>query len=304
MNRFRLPIVLAFVASFAPPAEDLVTYRLTPQETDPAIHRFNNPHYVVFDRSGPSSADLLVFMTGTGANPGSVADLLAVAAAHGYRAVSLSYNDVPAIIAVCPQDRDPACSAKVRQKRIFGDDVTERIDDTAAESIVNRLVKLLARLDQEHPSEQWSQYLENGALKWERIAVSGHSQGAGMAAYIAQKKRVARVIVFSGPWDFHGRDRQLDPWVLAGAGATPAALWFGAYHKKENTAALIAQAYKGLGIPPAHIRVLALEPARIVGENPYHLSVVGTGTTPRDGSGLPLYAEDWSFLLGSPTSSR
>jgi len=303
MKSPRCAIVALGLSLAAPPAfpaaDSIVTYRVRPQETDPDLRRFNNPHYVVFDRTGARSADLLLFMTGTGADPGSVTDFLIVAAAQGYRAVSLAYNDVPAVIAVCPQDPDPQCSAKVRQKRIFGDDVTRRVDDTPAESIANRLVKLLIRLDRDHPSEGWSDYLDGGAPRWQRIAVGGHSQGAGMAAFIAQRKPVARVILFSSPWDFDGRERQLAPWVLAGPGATPAGLWFAAYHKKERTAALIASAYKALRIPAANIRVFTLEPGRFAGDNPYHLSVVGNGTTPRSGSGLPSYADDWRFLLGS-----
>jgi hypothetical protein len=91
----------------------------------------------------------------------------------------------------------------------------------------------------------------------------------------------------------------LAPWVFDGPGATPADQWFGAYHKKEQTAALIAQAYKALKIPEAHVRVFTLEPSRMIGPNPYHLSMVGDGTTPRDATGQPAYASDWRFLLGS-----
>jgi hypothetical protein len=292
-------VAVGLVSALVSPAADaFITYRVLPQDTDPAIGRFNTPHYVVFDRTSASSAGLLLFMTGTGASPPSVSDFLGLAAAQGYRAVSLAYNDVPAIVGVCAQDPDLGCSAKVRAKRIFGDDLTRQVDDTPAESIVNRLVKLLATLDRDHPSEGWGDYLDRGAPRWERIAVGGHSQGAGMAAFIAQKKRVARVILFSSPWDFYGRERQLAPWILTGSGATPADAWFGSYHRKENTAALIARAYKALGIPEKHIRVLTSEPSRAVGDNPYHLSVVANGTTPRDGSGSPSYADDWRFLLG------
>jgi hypothetical protein len=291
-------IILGLISPWESPAADgLVTYRVTPRETDPAIGRFNNPHYVVFDpRVAP--ADLLLFMPGSGGNPANVSGFLNVAALQGYRAVSLSYNDLPAVVALCPRDPDPACSAKVRQKRIFGDDVTRTIDDKPAESIVNRLVKLLVTLDRDHPSEGWSQYLADGAPKWERIAVTGHSQGAGMAAYIAQRRRVARVVLFSSPWDFFGRSRQLAPWILTGPGVTPADSWFGAYHRKENTADLIARAYRALKIPERNIRVFTLEPSRVVGENPYHLSMVGNGTTPRKDD-APAYADDWRFLIGT-----
>jgi hypothetical protein len=53
-----------------------------------------------------------------------------------------------------------------------------------------------------------------------------------------------------------------------------------------------------LRIPAAHVRVFALEPLRKTGENPYHLSMLGNLTTPRDGGGTPAYAEDWKFLVG------
>jgi hypothetical protein len=176
----------------APPG-DLSKYRVAPHETDPAVTRFDDPHYVVFDRSAPASADLLVFLSGTGGKPAGVSDFLDLAAGQGYRVISLAYNDAPAVIAVCPQDPDPNCSARVRQKRIFGDNVTDRVDDAPAESIVNRLVKLLVTLDRQHPPEGWGAYLDNGAPRWDRIVVSGHSQGAGMAAFIAQRRKVARM---------------------------------------------------------------------------------------------------------------
>ena len=34
-----------------------------------------------------------------------------------------------------------------------------------------------------------------------------------MAAYIVKHKKVARVVLFSGPWDFYGYSKQLAPWI-------------------------------------------------------------------------------------------
>lgn len=287
---------LAIVAIAQPP--NLVTYRVAPRATDSAIERFDDPHYVVFERGSPASADLLVFMSGSGGHPEGASDFLRVAAGQGYRVVSLAYNDVPAVVAICTRDPDPGCSGDVRQKRIFGDNVTSKIDDRPAESIVNRLVKLLSTLDRDHPSEGWGGYLTSDGPRWDRIAVAGHSQGAGMAAYMAQRKSVARAILFSSPWDSFGRGH-LAPWVLKGSGVTPPERWFGAYHKKENTSDLIAEAYRALRIPQEHVRVFTLPPARMMGPNPYHLSMVGNGATPRAPDGSPAYASDWRFLTGA-----
>jgi predicted esterase len=281
-------------------SDSLVRYLVTPQSTDPAIRRFNNPHYVVFEKSVKPSAPLLIFMPGTGGKPERTSDFADVAAHQGYRVIGLEYNDTPAVAQVCPQNPDPACSEKVRRKRIYGDDATGVIDDTHEESIVNRLSKLLAVLERDHPGEGWGDYLENGQPKWSRIAVSGLSQGAGMAAFIAQKTPVARVVLFSSPWDNYGRTRALAPWLRAGSGATPGDRWFAAYHEKEPMAMTIARAYSTLRIPSKQIRVFTLDPATpgAAGEPPYHPSGVNNGATPRRADGTPAYLDDWRFLLG------
>ncbi|MCF8534224.1 MAG: tetratricopeptide repeat protein, partial [Reyranella sp.] len=269
---------------------------IRPSATDPAIQRFDSPHYVVFnDRTGPD-ADLLVFLPGTDGRPPGPVPFLKAAADAGYRAISLATNDVPAVAQYCPRRPDPACSGQFRRMRIYGDGTTldPAIDNTAAESIVNRLVKLLQYLDRQEPQRKWGQYLENGTPKWSRIALAGQSQGAGMAAFIAQAHEVARVILFSSPWDFtetKGHADKLAPW-LSGPSKTPLQRWYAGYHEKEDTAALIARAYAALRIPPDHIRVfkrdLPVSPQVARRKNLYH----GQGLT------SPAYVQDRAFFLG------
>jgi len=279
-------------------ASSLVTYRITPSAIDPSVRRFDEPHYVVFDRAARSDAPLLVFLPGTGGRPQNTSAFANLAAQQGYRVIGLEYVDMPAVAQICPRVPDPDCSEKVRRKRLYGDDVTSLIDDRAEESIVARLTRLLAALDRDHPTEGWSQYLKDGRPDWAHIAVSGLSQGAGMAAYIAQHAAVARVVLFSSPWDNYGPRRTLAPWVTRGSGATPAERWYGAYHRQEATADLIARAYSVLGIPRAHVHVFTLEPAAANSANAYHPSVVANGATPRSADGTPAYLEEWRAMLG------
>lgn len=296
MNRLILIAITALATTAH--AQELVKYRITPESTDSSIHRYNAPHYIAFERATSSKAPLLVFMPGTGGKPERTSDFADVAAHQGYRAIGLEYVDEPAVVQICPRNRDTRCSEKVRQKRIYGEDVTSLVDDKPSESIVNRLVKLLEKLERDHPGEGWADYLEKGQPKWSNIAVSGLSQGAGMAAYIAQKTRVARVVLFSSPWDNYGPQQTLAHWVTEGHGATPPELWFAALHQKENTAPLIARAYLALQIPSSQIRIFTLEPASGNGPNPYHPSGVGNAATPRAADGRPAYLNDWKFLLG------
>jgi predicted esterase len=269
---------------------------IKPSETDPAIRRFDTAHYIVFNRHTGPQANLLVFLPGTGGEPPGPVPFLKMAADAGYRVISLAYNDVPAVAVYCPRKPDPACSEEFRRMRIYGDGTSldPDIDNTRAESIVNRFVKLLQYLDRHEPARGWAGYLANGAPNWSRIALAGQSQGAGMAAFIAKQHAMARVILFSSPWDFvvsTGNERRLASWI-AWPAKTPPDRWFGGYHERENMARLIAQAYADLQIPTDHIRVfrrdLPTNRRPPTGANPYH------------GQGIrnPDYAEQRAIFLG------
>jgi acetyl esterase/lipase len=286
------------VAQDSVATEEIVIYHVPPERTDSAIHRYLEPNLVTFQRSAQATAPLLVFLPGTGGRPQNTSDFALAAVERGYRVIGLEYDDTPAVAQICPRNPSPFCSGNVREKRIYGHDVTPLIDDRPEESIVNRLTKLLQTLEREHPGEGWDGYLDGAQPRWSRIAVSGLSQGAGMAAYIAQRASVARVVLFSSPWDNYGRAHALAPWVTVGPGATPSERWFGAYHDRELDADIIARAYAALAIPRSHTLVFTLEPAAKRGPNPYHPSVVGNGVTPRAADGTPAYLEQWKFLLG------
>jgi hypothetical protein len=83
----------------------------------------------------------------------------------------------------------------------------------------------------------------------------------------------------------------LAPW-LAEPSATPPERWFAEYHEHEDTAALIARAYRVLGIPPENIRVFDLPvPPQMNGHtNKFHVSTAK----------LPEYEPQWRFLFGRP----
>jgi predicted esterase len=297
-------LVQALAAPCSLPAQDstasdhLVRYRIKPSSIDPSVRDFDEPHYVVFAAGVKADAPLLLFLPGTGGRPLNTSLFANVAAEQGYRVIGLEYVDEPAVQQICPRNPDPSCAEKVRRKRIFGEDATPLIDDPSDQSIVARLTKLLAALDRDHPQDGWSRYLKNGQPDWTQIAVSGLSQGAGMAAYIAQRTLVARVVLFSSPWDNYGRFHTLAPWVKRGNGATPTDRWYAAYHEKELTADIIPHAYAALRIPESHVHVFTLEPARKTSENPYHPSGVANPSTPRGPDGKPAYTADWRAMLG------
>ena len=80
-------------------------------------------------------------------------------------------------------------------------------------SIENRLRKLLLYLAAQRPDEEWAGFVTGGEIDWSRIAVGGHSQGAGMAAFIGKRYGVARVALWSGPNDYMVRANRVAPWL-------------------------------------------------------------------------------------------
>ncbi|WP_297513710.1 hypothetical protein [uncultured Caulobacter sp.] len=284
-------VCAAALVSAASAAEPTV-YQVKPSEADPAVAQFDEPNLIFRPREAGARTPLVLFLSGTGGRPAGGRVLLETVAAQGYPAISLAYNDVPAVVQVCPRDPDPACSSDFRRMRVFGDGPSKAVSNSRAESIQARLAALLVKLEKDHPGEGWGGYLKGGAPDWSRIVVSGLSQGAGMAAWIARQTPVARVVLFSSPWDFTAPGPKLAPWI-DGPGATPPDRWYAAYNSRENTAALLAESYRRLGVPADHIRVFSrdLPPdAKADGPNPYH--PIGI----RD----EHYADDWRFLYGKP----
>jgi hypothetical protein len=285
-------LALATLASGAA-AQDYVVRPVTPSAADPGVRRFDDPSLAIATKGLAPDAPLALFLTGTGGKPANAPVLLRTIADQGYRVLALEYDDEPAVVQVCPRDPDPACSAKFRQMRIDGGGPgVGGVTNPPAEGIVARLVAALRALDASAPGEGWGGYLDGGQPRWDRIVVSGLSQGAGMAAFLAKAHLVRRVVLFSSPWDFTGPERRLAPWI-AGPSATPPERWWAEYNKRENTADLLARSYVALGIPADHVLVFDrpippnLHPT---GPNPYHPITI------RD----PGYAPQWRVLYGAP----
>lgn len=300
------PFVFAQDGGARAPVPELpggTVYAISPSDADPGVKRFLTDNLVAFKRGVAKDANLLAFFPPTGGTPTGSWPFMEAAADAGYRVIGLTYDNTLSVPQACGRNPDPACSDRFRQKRVFGDDVTKDIDDLPGEAIVPRLTKLLQYLDAHYHREGWGRYLQNGQPDWSRIAVAGHSQGAGMAAYIAKRYRVARVIVLSGAWDRVEATKQWAPWVTSPS-ATPLDRWYAAYHEKETRADAMKAAYVALQIPPDHIRVMTLEPrqdSRMSSRGDlYHMSMDSPLLTPLDASGAPAYAADWASLLGSP----
>lgn len=221
-----------------------------PQQTDAAIEAVHGPHIAVYDTQAPSVHRLLVFLVGTeGKAQGSLA-IDSAFAKWGYHAIGLDYEDN--VVAVsCAHSQDDACFDHYREAIVTGAPVSEKIHVDAANSILNRLQKLLVYLAAHDPDGGWGEFVESGQPVWSRIVVAGHSQGSGHAAYIGKMFRVDEVLMFSGPQDYLDDLEKPAPWE-ARPSATPASRFFAflnendpfnVHHQIANCAVLMGLAH-------------------------------------------------------------
>ena len=238
----------------------------------------------------PARGLLHVFLPGTGSAPSCCTDLLASSAAAGFHTLGLSYQwcskPVAATAAWCDQHApsDCGCQGRVHVAVCEGGAVPGLVDVSAASSIVSRVGAALVYLHAHWPEEGWSRYLVtaaaaaaggragggarlNGggggggggvgsAIAWDKIVLSGHSQGAGHAAWLAKLRySVAGVVPISGPEDSHPDCS----WVAAGGGggggggaagpsATPVSRFVPLAHSAEDSVEEIKANWAALGI--------------------------------------------------------
>ena len=281
---------------------DRVAHAVLPQDADNRVKQFTVKNLVLFNRSSPADAPLLVWLTGTGGTPLDAGLFLPAAADAGYRVISLEFDDLPAGTGLCDGSADPACFWRYRSARVLGTDMAPDLEHAPAESIVTRLTMLLTYLDTHYPDEDWRAYLHEGAPDWPRIAMSGQSMGAGMAAFIGKRVPLARVILSSSPWDHHTPGDALAPW-LEQPGATPVERWVGVYHQREPMAPVLARAYAALGLRKEQVLVATLLPDAMISapasSDRFHGCWFG-GPVPLEKNWHPTneVKQIWSFLLG------
>lgn len=302
----------------------LVPRLIAPQTTDPDIDwvptiepQFNH-HYVWLDASRPSSGKLFVFLPGIGTQsprPRSYQLVQQEAARLGYHVIGLMYptNVGPG---GCSGGPDPECFENVRMEIIDGVDRSDLVAVSRANSLDNRLTKLLLYLDAQFPTEGWSRFLHGGEPKWSQIAVGGHSGGAGQAALIGKIRHVDRVVIVAGPPDARGLG---EPAAWVSIGETPAAKHFELLHQRDpRNAGILANidalklnrfgdpVVPELSEPPyggSHVLITDLEPTGGYGADNPHRSVAADAWAPRGPDGTPLLREAWRYLLGDRNES-
>jgi len=262
---------------------------------------------------------LFVFFPGTGSTPQQYELLLSVAGSVGYHVIGLVYANQVSVNGTCKSSEDEcACLGNIRMEVLTGTDASTDVAVGAADSVDNRLKKLLRHLDEGAPDEGWSSFVdESGGLKWEKVALGGHSQGGGHVALMAQRHTLARALFFSSPADtcLSGSDKKVADWVDWPL-KTPAERLFGLSHLREKGRDNHQLVWDGLGMGAercivdvdgsfapydgARMLVTAVEPAS--GACPRSGSCdAAHGATvadvPMDAENRPVLESIWHYML-------
>jgi len=225
---------------------------LRPSSTDPQITGINDPHWVyvhhgiALEHNPNLPADrhqLLLWIPGTkppnskAPEPGKLTrgashTFCLAAASLGYHVIALSYPNLLSA-SICNEDADPKAFENFRMAIIQGGN-TPHLTVARSDSIENRLIKTLQTLAQRLPQEGWNEYLNpDHTIRWDKIAVSGQSQGGGHAALIGLHHKVARVLCFGAPKDYSMKLNAPAAWY-ATESATPKEVFFAFNHMQDR----------------------------------------------------------------------
>src|SRR4051794_22181171 len=324
---------------FAPTARaDVPTYTIPVNVNDPGIDTSRGAHLVWLGPAAHRVGKLLVFLPSGNANnlPDNWLEMGTEGGRLGYHSVVLAYkNEFPVAAPppagcgnnVDPPPSPPNCTLNIRMELLDGRGESPLVDVNRANSIDNRLTKLIQHMAATYPTDGWAKFLDSSGAEpapmWSEIVISGASLGAGQAALIAMLHPVHRVALFHGWTDAkHG-------WVALGA--TPSSRYYSLLHARENIFDRTCYAYVALGlapscplpgftVPPAAVNpanpllidnrqppfgtrqlVHNLEPFTLVGvADPYHTSNTRDGWIARepDGTVSHILLNGWRSTLG------
>lgn len=131
---------------------------------------------------------------------------------------------------LCQFSADPERYWSARNVVIFGagSPVPGQAPVSRADSIVNRLEKLLASMQASYPPEGWDQFLlANGTVDWSKVVLAGHSQGGGHVGVLTKSVALNRAVYFSSPEDWYENTDTPASWPQTRANVTPSSQQYG-----------------------------------------------------------------------------
>jgi hypothetical protein len=291
---------------------------IRPSQTDSAITTEDEFHYTYIATGVPARNKLFLFFPGTGGLPQHYQLVLRNAANLGFHTIGLRYPNAIAINEICTPTLDTTCHRRARLEVLDGTDRHPTIAVNRTNSVENRLIKLLKYLRTNYPAENWQQYLTNDSvIVWDKIVVSGHSQGGGYAGLIGKLYEVAGVVMFAAMDWLVFLNRNAD-WITT-PGQTPASRLYGFTHYRDSSVEINKQitTWRNYGMfafgalvnvdttssPFANSHTFTTFLPAAFDTTNFHNSVAVSAYTPLAANGTPVYAPLWQYMMrgGAPS---
>lgn len=302
-------------SSFSSVPNGSVERDISPSTIDPRVDTATEPHVAITPSSDVAAANkLFVFLPGTQGTPDHFRLILRAGAKRGYHTVGINYPNGEAVGVLCANSADPNCYWDVRREVITGTDSSSLVNVNGPNSIVTRLTKAVAYLQQNYPDEGWGQYLAGGAIDWSKVIISGHSQGGGHAGVMTKLYAMNRACYFSSPADFSLFFNAPATWTSY-PDLTATSRQYGFTHLQDplvpyDQLSLIWQqmGLDAFGAPRSadsgvasvgsvHLLTTNATPAANgLSASPYHGITAQDNVTPLDADGAPVFDPIWGYL--------
>jgi hypothetical protein len=284
-------------------------YFIAPVTTDAAITTSLSNHFASVKEGTTLKNVLYIFLPGTYRNPTVCLATTRKAASLGYHSIGLMYDNRVAGNPLCSPTGDVTCHSRARREVIDGIDRHPGVNVNTANSLINRLVKLLTYLQKTHPTQNWGQYLVSGQPNWSKIIVAGHSQGGAIAGVIGKYYPIKKVIMIS-MMDFLNNGKTPDWETLPANKEKYFAIINSAdelvpYAKvKAGWDVMGMSAYGGRinvdwNLPPysnTHTLITTINPTS-TGTDKYHNSTGVDSYIPKNSTGKYVYDKAWEYLI-------
>ncbi len=281
-----------------------------PSATSAAITLPNNNHFIYYNSGITQKNKLFLFFPGTGAVPFNYKEVLKEASNLGYHSIGLNYPNAEAINTLCQPSVDITCHSRARYEVFDGLDRTTDVSVDPDNCIQNRVIKLLQYLETTYPTENWSQYYSGNNILWDKIIVSGHSQGGGHAGFISKIKQVDRVVMFAAMDWIPLLNRNAD-WITWTGPTTPNR-YYGFVHENDELVnfSLIQTTWINYGMSNYGVLTNALTApygnshslyTTITPDNDptkFHGGIVADAYTPIV-AGVPVLKPVWDYMIDS-----
>lgn len=273
------------------------------QSPDPIALTGRGAVYDAVTCAGPDRDEpIVVFLPGTTGQPGDVTAFVGwMGARSGLCVISVRYDNADYVGECCTSvagnfdaPQDPACLTAQLESRATGSPGTYTCVDgsqhttPAGLAIEAQIASALDDLDR-------TLHLNGEVPRWDRIVLSGHSQGALFASYLA----IARhELWFAGPiaggaMPTTGSMPYL-PYVTS-VPMTPVARHREMHHEDDGDA-LRRTRHAAMGLPSDQVRSVASDGGRCP-QSP-HTCVIYDGDLPVDDTAAPVFVDDWLWVLG------